>query len=527
MPPISPNAISFSARCRQHAANTPERVAIVAVAEDGHEARITYRDLDERVEKAAAALRAADAGPQSLIVISMPSSPEHLIAALAAWRLGACVMPLNQQMPPIEREKMLELAGAWRPVLTVADWRVPNVPAVTPETLSVNDTVPTVPTVTDVIPCPGKAIGSGGSTGRPKIIVDPKPWAHVPGHWGALTSVGLRAHQTQLIAGALHHNVGFFLSHIGLFEGHTLILPRRFDAAQAVDLIEKHCVQFAGLLPIMLQRISKLPGIERRNFSSVEGIYHSGGACPDWVKRLWLRLIPPTRLWELYGGTEDIGIVMIDGEQWLQRPGSLGRPFLSDVAVLGSDDQPVPGNEIGEIHIRSNVPSGTLSGEHWPLDPGFEYIGAPKSAPKPGGYRSIGDLGWLDADGYLYLADRRVDMIKSGGINIYPAEVESVLSEHPAIADTVVIAVADPEWGQRVHALIQPAAWPCIITADALNEFCRERLSTYKVPKSYELCEQLPRDSSGKIRRSALREERSNGQFSGTVLQSQRRAEVN
>ncbi|HEX5460411.1 MAG TPA: AMP-binding protein [Steroidobacteraceae bacterium] len=511
--------ISYSLRCRQHAALTPTRAAIVTVSEDGTESTLDYRELNDRVERAAGVLQRAGGGPGSLVIVSLPASASHLIAALAAWRLGACVLPLNPGMPPAERQKMLDLAAQWRPLLIVAHWHVPGISCLDPTHLDRSGGGDPVGPLVDVTPCPGKAIGSGGSTGRPKIIVDPKPWAHIPGHWGALTRVGLRAAQTQLIAGALHHNVGFFLSHIGLFEGHTLILPKRFDAEQAVDLIGRHRVQFAGLLPIMMQRIAKLPGAERRDFSSLEAVYHSGGVCPEWVKRFWLRLMPPSRVWELYGGTEDVGIVMINGQEWLERPGSVGRPYHSHVVVLGESGRRLPPNEVGEIRIRSSVPVTTRPGEHWPLDPGFEYIGQPTPARDRDGFASIGDLGWLDPQGYLYLADRRVDMIKSGGINIYPAEVESALSEHPEVQDTAVIGVPDPEWGQRVHALVQPVTWPSSITAGALDAFCRERLSAYKVPKSYELCQALPRDSAGKIRRSALREERAAGCFRGTLLE--------
>lgn len=511
---LSPKAISFSLRCRQHAARTPTRVAVLVVDERGGEIPITWHELDTRVDRAAVVLRAAGTGPQSLVIVSLPTGAEHLIAALASWRLGACVLPLNPQMPELERNRILELAGEWRQLISVACWSAPGIPTIAPEALDKGTCV----RIADITPCPGKAIGSGGSTGRPKIIINPKPWAHVPGHWGPLTRAGLAASQTQLITGALHHNIGFLLSHIGLFEGHTLILPRRFDAAQAVDLIEKHRVQFVGWLPIMMQRIAKMPDVERRDFSSLEGLYHSGGACAQWVKRAWLRMVPPGRLWEIYGSTEDAGIIMINGDEWLERPGSVGRPYHSAVVVLDEHGKPVPAGQVGEIYLRSTVPLDAPLGLHWPQQPSFQYVGAPAPAANDE-YTSVGDLGWLDADGFLFLADRRVDMIKTGGVSVYPAEVEAALSQSADIQDAVVVGIPDDEWGHRVHAIVQPATWPSSLSWAILDAFCRQRLTAHKLPKTYELCATLPRDSSGKINRTALRDQRRDGRVPGLLLQ--------
>jgi bile acid-coenzyme A ligase len=489
---------------------------MVIVNDDGRESPVTWRQLDADANRLACLLRREDAGSHSLVIIALPTGAEHFVAAIAAWRLGACVLPLNPDMPPLEREKMIALARDWRPSIIVGNWTVAGTSTIELKCLSDLNHLPQDPCV-DLMPCPGKAIGSGGSTGTPKIIVDPKPWAHVPGRWGALSRAGLRASQIQLVVGSLYHNVGFMCGHIGLFEGHTLIIPKRFSAAQAADLIERHGVQFAGFLPIMMQRIAKLPPVRAHDFSSIEGFYHSGGVCADWVKRYWLNLVRPEHLWELYGATEDIGITMISGSEWLERPGSVGRPFQTDVLILDHDEHVVPTGEIGEIHMRNAVVSGRALGENWPQDPSFMYVGAPQPKRVAGGFRSVGDLGWVGSDGYLYLADRRVDMIKTGGINVYPAEVEAALSEHPEIQDVVVIGVPDSEWGQRVHALIQPATWPALFAADELDTFCRQRLTAHKAPKSYELFHALPRDASGKIRRSALREERLAGRFPGVV----------
>lgn len=519
MRPLSPDAISFSRRCAQHAMATPDRLAIVRVDDHGTETPVTWRELDTGARQLAAQLRDQGVGSESLVVIALPTSAEHFVAAIAAWRLGACVLPLSPNIPAQEREKLLGLAGGWRTLTIIGSWQADDVKTVPLGCLSDLGGMP-LDTVEDVVPSPGKAIGSGGSTGTPKIIVDPKPWAHVPDRWGALSRVGLRPSQVQLVLGSLYHNVGFMCGHIGLFEGHTLILPTRFEAAQAAELIERHQVQFIGLIPIMMHRIAKLPNAGTLRFDSIEGLYHSGGACADWVKRMWLQIVRPDRLWELYGSTEDTGITMISGGEWLARPGSVGRPYQTDVVVLDGNGRSMPSGEIGEIHMRHALPGSAFLGDTWPSHPGFMYVGAPAPRLVEGGFASVGDLGWLDADGYLYLADRRVDMIKSGGVNVYPAEVESVLSEHPGIQDVVVIGVPDDEWGNRVHALVQPTQWPPVLTAAVLDAFCRQRLMTHKLPKSYELVQSLPRDASGKVRRSALREDRRAGQFPGVLLRT-------
>ena len=489
---------------------------MILAEDNGAETTLTWRELDTQSKQLATLFHQEGVGPDSVLAIALPTCLQHYAATIAGWRLGACILPLNPDLPLLERQAILEVVQRWRRLTVIGSWSLSGIAQIGPERLENLTGVAPYP-AKQVIPLPGKAIASGGSTGLPKIIVDPKPWAHVPRQWGALSRVGLREAQTQLVVGSLYHNVGFFLTHVGLFEGHTLVVPRRFTAALAADLIERHAVQFAGFLPIMLQRIAKLPDIGKRDFSSLEGLYHSGGTCPEWVKRLWLTKVSAHKMWELYGSTEECGLVMENGAEWLERPRSVGRPYYSQVLVLDDEKRPVPAGVVGEIHMRNAFEATTL-GEHWPQDPGFSYVGAPPAKHAYGDFTSVGDLGSLDSEGYLYLADRRVDLIKSGGINIYPAEIESALSAHAAVQDVVVFGVPDPEWGQRVHALVRPAVWPTTLTADELDSFCRERLTAYKAPKTYEFCQVFPRDSSGKIRRSALRSERMSGVFPGELL---------
>ncbi|MBQ0825076.1 AMP-binding enzyme [Streptomyces tagetis] len=192
----------------------------------------------------------------------------------------------------------------------------------------------------------------------------------------------------------------------------------------------------------------------------------------------------------LYGGTESIAITVITGEEWLERRGSAGRPWLGDMKVLNAEGDELPRGEIGEIYMKG------ADG----LGPNYEYVGAESRSMN--GWETLGDLGWMDEDGYLYISDRRVDMIVSGGANIYPAEVENAIDQHPKVLSTVVVGLPDDDLGQRVHAVVQAAPGT---TAQEILDFLADRLVRYKIPRSIEFSEEPLRDDSGKVRRSRVR----------------------
>jgi bile acid-coenzyme A ligase len=256
-----------------------------------------------------------------------------------------------------------------------------------------------------------------------------------------------------------------------------------------------------------MQRIANLPGVRERDFSSLQGIASTAAPCPPWLKRAWFDLIGPEKIYELYSMTEGIGATAIRGDEWLDHPGSVGRNSFSDIRILDADGNDQPTGQVGEIFLRLKGPS----------TPTHEYIGSPPAKSIPDGFTTVGDLGWLDEEGYLFLADRRVDLIITGGANVYPAEVEAVLSGHPGIGDVVVIGVPDAEWGKRVHAIVQPADPVNPPTAPDLDAYCRERLAAYKVPKTYEFAESFLRTDAGKVRRSALVAKRESGWVPGMV----------
>jgi bile acid-coenzyme A ligase len=296
----------------------------------------------------------------------------------------------------------------------------------------------------------------------------------------------------------LHHNFGNGWLMIGLFEDHCLVLMERFDAARAVDLVERHGVTFMSLVPTMMQRILRLPDLAARDFSTVESVLHTAAPCPAWVKDGWIELVGAERVHEVFGATEGFGMCIIHGHEWLEHRGSVGRPVGCEVRILDDDRHEVPAGVVGEIFMR---PLGMIPNEGAGA---ATYIGSPPATATSDGFLSVGDLGWVDDDGWLFVADRRTDLVITGGANVYPAEVEAALSEHPGVRDVAVIGRPDDDLGKAVHAVVEPADPADPPLAEELKAFCRERLDGYKVPRTIEFVDELPRDEAGKIRRSAL-----------------------
>jgi bile acid-coenzyme A ligase len=218
---------------------------------------------------------------------------------------------------------------------------------------------------------------------------------------------------------------------------------------------------------------------------------------PSLVHR-WADLIGPERIVMAYGMTEAIGITALRGDEWMRHQGSVGRGLRgTEIRILDADGRELPPGEIGEIFLRA------------PSYGGSTYLGAaPRLAETPDGFRAVGDMGYLDGDGYLYLVDRRADLIITGGANVFPAEVEAALIDHPKIADIVVIGLRDAEWGRRVHAVIEPADPAAPPEADEVIAYAKRRLAPYKVPKTIELVEAVPRSAATKVNRGRLVEAR-------------------
>lgn len=481
--------ISYGKRLAMLAEEHPDRNAVVFVAQDGRETHLTWLELERYTNQLARLLKHRGLQSNQMLVIGLPNSVEHLALAFAGWKVGALVLPLRAAMPQWERDRVLEVG---EPALVAADWEHVSYPSINRETLASYFEHEDGP-VPDCIPQPGRAIASGGSTGRPKIIVDPRPWGMRMGENYFGFGSGYRPGQVQLIAGPLYHNSPFGWMHSGIFDDHQIVMMERFDARRVVDLIEKHRVNFMFLSPTMMGRIARLEDVTQHDFSSIEAVYHTSAPCPIWLKQFWIDLIGAEKIYEGYGCTEGIGAARIRGDEWLSHQGSVGRPHNTLLKILDENRNPVPPNVPGDIFMRR------------PHDrPTYEYIGSDPLPTTEDGYASVGDLGWLDEDGFLFIADRRTDLVVTGGANVYPSEVEAVLSEHPAVADVVVIGIPHPDWGRSIHAIIEPVDWNALPSVHDLDQYIRARLSSYKIPKSYEFLKALPRNQMGKIRRSDL-----------------------
>lgn len=494
-------APTFGKRVAELAEQHPDKPAIIFQPIEGDDLIVTWHEFDLRSNQLARMLAERGVHEGTTVVIGLWNSHEHVLLTTAAWKLGALVLPLRAILPKPERDGILELA---QPVLVCANWDDVPFPTLRTDELGEYVAFDSAPLPIDP-PHPGKAIASGGSTGRSKIIVDQTANPCVYGR--RASRLGAQPGQVQLICAPLYHNSPFLSSYGGLADDHTLVVMEKFDAARAVDAIERYRVNYAYMPPIIMRRIIMLEGVRERDFSSIQAIQSSAAPCPIWLKQAWINLLGPEKVHEVYGSSEGIGATMISGDEWLEHQGSVGKPVSCELRILDEGGHDLPTGEVGEIYMRTLAESG----------PTFNYVGDAKIRSTPDGFLSIGDLGYLNEDGYLYIADRRTDMIVSGGANVYPAEVEAALHDHPAIGDLAVIGVPDEEWGKRVHAVIEPADPASPPAVADLDAYVRERLTSYKVPKTYEIVTTLPRNEAGKIRRSALAEERASGWTDGMV----------
>ncbi len=422
-----------------------------------------------------------------LVAVALPNGVDHHIASFAIWRAGATPCILPAKLPGREFAQLIELA---RPrVLIGGGGEVPDtVVRISPDAGDAPADLPE-----DLAATNWKAVTSGGSTGRPKLIVD-----HAEARFGDRLSAicdlaGIPRGGVMLNPGPLYHNAPFLFTSLALLCGTRIVGMNRFDAEEALRLIESEKVEWVCMVPTMMHRIWSLPAEVRAKYdlSSLRRVLHLAAPCPSWLKHAWIDWLGPERIVEIYAGTEGPSTI-ITGEEWLRKPGSVGKFSGDAIAILDESGNRCAPGEVGEIFF---APEATER---------FHYIGA-EPRTNGAGYMSLGDLGYLDEDDYLFLSDRRTELILRGGANVYPAEVEAALIEHPAVIDAVVVGLPCEELGARVHAIIRTAGGASIIAIDA---FVRTRIAGYKCPASYEITETDLRDEAGKVRRSAMRKER-------------------
>ena len=454
------------------------------------EARLTRRQLDDEATALARDLAARGVTAGAMVTIALPNSVEWFVAVAAAWKLGAIPQPVSPHLPVPELRAIVDLAdpavvigaspeaAGGRPHLPEG-YRPPPAPA-------------GAPPLPDAVSPAWKAPTSGGSTGRPKLIVSgerslmdpdgPAPLGFMPG-------------RCLVNPGPLYHNGPIVWSCQALLWAHHVVVLPRFDAEATLAAIEAHGADVVYLVPTMMKRIWRLPAEvrERYDLSSLRVVWHLAEPCPVWLKEAWIDWLGPERIVELYGGTEGQVATVITGVEWLAHRGSVGKPVRGEIMICDADGEPVPAGTEGEVWLRSGRDRPT-----------YRYVGA-EARRRDGGWESLGDMGRLDEDGYLYLGDRMADMILTGGANVYPAEVEATLAEHPAVRSCCVIGLPDEDKGNRIHAIVEADA---SATSEAeLIAFVAGRLA-HKVPRTVELVSSALRDDAGKVRRSELRRQR-------------------
>jgi len=481
---------SISRTISQLADQNPDRPA---VSHEGH--TISRRQLDLRTNRLARAYQNLGVKQDDFVTVALPNSIEFYESCIAVWKLGATPQPVSARLPQMERKAIIELAN---PSLVVgaepgslAD-RTVLPPGFEPDMALSDAQLP------DRVSKNVKATASGGSTGRPKLIITPFPGVFDPEDQN-IKNFLMKADKAQLVPGPLYHNGPFVYSMAGLLMGNHIVVMTRFDAEETLRLIEKHQVDWILMVPTMLHRIWRL-GEEKRDrydLSSLRILFHTAAPCPRWLKESWINWIGPQRIYELYGGTESSGATWITGEEWLTHKGSVGKPMLGfQIKIVGKNGESLKAGQVGEIYM---LPASGQQSTYY-------YIGAQADAIE-GGWESLGDMGRLDDEGYLYLTDRKMDMIVSGGANIYPAEVEAAIDSHPSVRSSVVIGLPGDDMGKTVHALIDA---PGSVTQVELLAHLSERLVKYKIPRSFEFVNTSLRDDAGKTRRSAFITKQSN-----------------
>ncbi|MGY4334724.1 bile acid-coenzyme A ligase [Bradyrhizobium sp. LB7.2] len=456
------------------------------------EITLTCGELEARANRIARALQKLGVKLGDLVTIGLPNSVDFVEACWGVWKLGATPQPVSFRLPIAELQAIVDLADP-SVVIALPGMETNRRRVTVDDLLALSDDDRAMePRVAPV----KKAATSGGSTGRPKLILSGLPGltsaepTDDPGGWR------FRPGEAALVPAPLYHNGPFGCALDAITEDGHLVLMPRFDAEGVLAEIERRRANWIYLVPTMMSRIWRLPEEVRARYdvSSLKTLWHLAAPCPPWLKEAFIGWFGPEVIMELYGGTESQAWTTITGSEWLDHRRSVGRVAVGEMKVFDADGKALPAGEVGEVYMRRGEGS----------QPSYHYRGA-AARTLPGGWESLGDIGHFDADGYLYLADRRTDMILVGGANVYPAEVEAAIDEHPLVLSSAVIGLPHEDLGSSVHAIVQARPG---LTAEALQAHLAERLVPYKRPRTIEFVQEPLRDEAGKVRRTQLRDGR-------------------
>jgi fatty-acyl-CoA synthase len=500
------------------AAKFPDKPALIDSATG---AVTSYRELDERSNRLAQLMWSAGLRPRDHVAIFMENHPAYFEVAWAALRSGLYLTTVNRYLTHEEAGYIVDDCEAQ---VLVASHHLAAVASRLPEQtprcktwLMVGGTVPGFEAYESAIarhpaepladePSGGFMLYSSGTTGRPKGILRPLPKAKIhqdPGPVGALARAlwGFDEQTVYLSPAPLYHSAPIAFSIAAQALGGTVVMMPAFGETEALEAIERHRVTHSQWVPTMFSRMLKLPEAVRRKFdlSSQKVAIHAAAPCPRQVKQQMFDWWGPI-LYEYYGGTELNGLTHAGPQEWLAHPGTVGKAILGKLHVCSESGEELPAGEPGLVYFEL------------PVMP-FEYLKDPEKTrsvqhPRHPNWSAIGDVGYLDDEGYLYLTDRATFMIISGGVNIYPQEIEDALIVHPKVADVAVIGVPNEDMGEEVKAVVQPipGVAPDAALAEELLAFARAHLAHYKCPRSVDFVAELPRLPTGKLYKRILKD---------------------
>ena len=490
---FEPTFVSTGRQIEAIAKAKMHQTAIIEISKDDSEVKTaTWMDLYRKSNQVSWLLKEEGIIKSSTVMVCLPNTIIHVLAAYGTWKNGACYMPVAPRSTDGEILDFVELA---KPDLIITDgFRPEGYKCLSSEEITArldqySDKMPP-----DVLAIPFRAQTTGGSTGKPKLIKFNRAsgesdeslmaWFHMTGQF-----FGCR----QLICGPMFHAAPCSATFSGLNCGNLVVMPNNFKPAALAKYIKEYKIECLQIVPTLMQRMLKLDTFDPEDFKTLKALCHTGGYCSKELKRAWIDLIGAKNVYEMYSMSEMIGMTAIRGDEWLKHEGSVGRPFGgSKVAIRDENGNDLPAGEVGEIFM---TPSGGY------LE--TEYVGRDQLTDVGDGFRSVGDMGYVDEDGYLYFSDRRSDMIVTGGENVFAVEVENVFMQNPDITDIVVVGIPDPEWGRRIHAVVEAKRE---MTYDEFRRYGWKFLVPFKVPKTVEFVDALPRKDSGKLNRLQLAE---------------------
>ncbi|HEY7069689.1 MAG TPA: acyl-CoA synthetase [Acidimicrobiales bacterium] len=487
------------------AAEAPDRPAVIE-GETG--AVLTYAQLEERSCRVAHLLRSVGCEPGDHVAVLLENRLEFFEVVWGALRSGLYVTPINWHLSPDEAAYIVEDCGA---SVLFASAALGDMVGGVPHGFAIGGSLPGFrdyeealagqPSTPPAQQCEGTwMLYSSGTTGKPKGIMPPRIGEPLGtgGTSGFVLLVqglyGASGDSVYLSPAPLYHAAPAGWTTAMHRLGATTVIMDRFDPVEVLRLVERHRVTHAQFVPTHLVRMLRVPEAERsrHDLSSLQVAVHAAAPCPPEVKRAAIEWLGPI-VYEYYSGSEGAGFCAIGSEEWLAHPGSVGRSLLGAVHIVDAGGEEVPTGQEGQVWFESGAR--------------FEYHGDPEktaAAFDARGWATLGDIGRVDEDGYLYLTDRVSNMIISGGVNVYPREVEDVLILHSAVEDVAAVGVPHPDLGEAVRAVVQPAGEPSDALARELIEFCRARIAHFKCPRSVVFVEALPRLPTGKLAKRML-----------------------